>query len=329
MATTQKLPSGSWRCRLYVNGVQRSFTAPTKKEAEQKAYSYLEEHPVPSADMTVQQALLSYIGSKSAVISPTTVVGYKNIARNHLAGIREKKISKVTQVELQAEINEEAKQYSPKTVKNIVGLLVPTFAMFGIPLGKITTPQKAEKEIVIPTDDEIRLLCDNAERYRVKTPVYLAAFMGLRRSEIAGLDLDRDYDEKKHVLHVREAVVIGEGQKLARKAPKSKSSTRTLPVPTLLQKMLAEREKMPSPGIIENRFIDMRDALGLKHIRFHALRHYYASTLIVLGVPDFYAVKLMGHGSDQMLKTVYQHVRKDYLSDVAARVDSFLSKFQK
>ena len=30
----KKLPSGSWRCQASVNGERRSFTAPTKKEAE-------------------------------------------------------------------------------------------------------------------------------------------------------------------------------------------------------------------------------------------------------------------------------------------------------
>ena len=36
----EKLPSGSYRCRVMVNGQKKSFTAPTKREAEQAALEY-------------------------------------------------------------------------------------------------------------------------------------------------------------------------------------------------------------------------------------------------------------------------------------------------
>ncbi len=334
MATTQKLPSGSWRCRIYVSGKQKSFTGATKKEAEQKAYSYLNDHPVieNGSDLTVRQALTSYIDSKSAILSPATIVGYRNIAKRHLSGIADLKIGSIPLQLIQKEINEEAKEYSPKTVRNIVGLIVPAFSMFGVTLPTITTPQKKKTEIIIPSDEEVRILCDNADKCRIKIPVHLAAYMGLRRSEIAALDFARDYDAKKHTLTIREAIVLGENNERHRKGPKSTSSMRTLPVPSFLIKLIEEakdaKETMPEPNLIESRFTQLKCSLGLKHIRFHSLRHYYASALVILGVPDFYAVKLMGHGSDSMLKQVYQHVRRDYMDDVSARLDSFFSSKQ-
>ena len=36
----EKLPSGSYRCRVMVNGKSKSFTADTKRDAEQAALEY-------------------------------------------------------------------------------------------------------------------------------------------------------------------------------------------------------------------------------------------------------------------------------------------------
>ena len=55
----EKLPSGSFRCRVMVNGQKKSFTAPTKREAEQAAMEYKlgldADAPAPRRDMPLAE----------------------------------------------------------------------------------------------------------------------------------------------------------------------------------------------------------------------------------------------------------------------------------
>ena len=64
---------------------------------------------------------------------------------------------------------------------------------------------------------------------------------------------------------------------------------------------------------------------GVRKMRFHDLRHYSASVLLMLGVPDKYAMERMGHATNNMLKTVYQHTMAEKRSEVDDAVDKYFS----
>ena len=60
MATAKKLPSGNWRVRAYDKKTDKykSFTAPTKKQAELMAAEYLNGlRKTSENDITVEQAI--------------------------------------------------------------------------------------------------------------------------------------------------------------------------------------------------------------------------------------------------------------------------------
>lgn len=90
MANAKKLPSGNYRCRIYVgkeNGknIYKSFTAPTKKEAEYLASQYLiemEQKKQKKSENLFCNELAHYISAKEAALSPSTIRGYKNIEKN-------------------------------------------------------------------------------------------------------------------------------------------------------------------------------------------------------------------------------------------------------
>lgn len=67
MAKAKKLPSGKWRVQVFLGKdadgkqIRRSITAPTKKEAEQKAALLAAQRNVTTSRMTVLQAIDRYI----------------------------------------------------------------------------------------------------------------------------------------------------------------------------------------------------------------------------------------------------------------------------
>ena len=146
---------------------------------------------------------------------------------------------------------------------------------------------------MIPTTEEIQLIAEKAKGMDFELPFLLAAWMGLRTSEIRGLTWD--YVDNEPVL----------------KSTKTYSGDRKIKIPTYIKKLIEEQEKTDQSIIHSSRnslykhFQRMCKRCGLPHYRFHDLRHYQASVMLALGVPDKYAMERMGHASTNMLKNVY------------------------
>ena len=82
----KQLPSGSWFCRVRVDGKDIGITRPTEKEAVAEAMAVkagIKEHAsIEGKDKTVLQAIDDYIEARSGVLSPATVRGYEIIKKN-------------------------------------------------------------------------------------------------------------------------------------------------------------------------------------------------------------------------------------------------------
>ena len=153
MATAKVLPSGAYRVRVFAgkeNGksIYKSFTAPTKKEAEYLATQYLMEATEKKklkSDKLFCDELSNYITTKETVLSPSTIKGYKNIERmlkKNYPDFYNMKIADIEQDHVQKVISDLARTKSPKTVRNYHGLLS---AVIGSNLNLNTTmPQKVQ-----------------------------------------------------------------------------------------------------------------------------------------------------------------------------------------
>ena len=61
------------------------------------------------------------------------------------------------------------------------------------------------------------------------------------------------------------------------------------------------------PGGVTKKFGQFLEKAGIPHFRFHDLRHYSASIMHAIGVPDQYIMKRGGWKSDNVLKKVYRN----------------------
>ncbi len=346
MAKAKKLPSGSWSCLAYshtelVDGKKRRiyerFTAPTKKEAEFLAAEFQinKKHHGSVEAITVSDAIEKYIDSKSNILSPATIRSYRSLQRNHFKQIGEIPLQKLSRLDVQKEFNIYAATLAPKTVRNLHGLFSAAMGMY-LPdfILKTSLPEKEKKEINIPTELEIRCLLSFSEGTELCLAIVLAFSMGLRRGEISGLQW-KDIDFKNNLLFVRTSVVLDENKKWVRKSPKSFSGNRVLDIPAFAKEILEKksfRKKSNEsvvnllPSEITNKFIVLVGHIGLKHIRFHDLRHYYASMMLANNIPDKYAMKRMGHATNSMLKTVYQHTMDSKDHEVTATINDYFSQ---
>lgn len=336
MAKAKQLPSGQWRTLVYshteiVDGkkkrIYESFTADTKKESEYAAAKFaINKTAVTKANITVEKAIQVYIDTKSNILSPATIRAYRLNAKNHLNGIKQIPVDRLTSVMVQAEINELAgKGLSPKTIRNIYGMLTASLKEAKPDLRiDCRLPQKVKTKIIVPSESDIRKLLENADP-EMQLAIKLGAFMGLRRSEICAITYD-DIDFKHKKLSINKALVINDKKEYVVKTTKTTSSTRTLDIPNIV---LNDLKLMPlpisiKPSQISDRFIDISKKSEV-NCRFHDLRHFYASVMLSLGIPDKYAMERMGHATTNMLKTVYQHTFEDKQAEITSKLDAFFT----
>lgn len=337
MATARKLPSGNFRCRVYIGKVDgkdvyKSFTAPTKKEAEKQAIEFLnksnKKRKKYAADTTFIEALENYITIKETVLSPSTIRGYKSLKRNFIEkfpSFSNMKIYNITQEDIQKVISALAKEKSPKTVKNYHGIIS---AILGEEMIiKTTMPQKIIPDLYIPSDEDIKILIKSVENSELEIPVLLGAFCMMRRGEICGLSID-DVDFKTNTIHVHHSLVIDDDKNWNLKAPKNSTSDRFVDAPEFVINKIKEKGYITklSPDNISSNFSRVLKRNNIPHFRFHDLRHYSASIRHALNIPDAYIMAEGGWKSDAILKSVYRHAMKDKKNEMQERAKSHFSK---
>lgn len=324
MAKAKKLRSGSWRCLVYdfTDADQKrhykSFTADSKKEAEYlaAAYALTKKEKKKPANITLKEALEKYCDMKSNVLSPSTLYGYRKIGSSYMSGIIDMKLDDLNQKIIQQWVNDISRNHSPKTVQNAHGLLSAVLDVFAPDtILKTTLPQKIKPQLYVPSDDNIKELIEYVSEIDkdMELAIYLAAFGTLRRSEVCALEA-ADVDRKKNVIQVRRAVVIDSDRQWIVKTTKTASSNRYIPMPAYVI------DKFPTSGRVVNlmpdqvsqRFIKYLKRLDIPHFRFHDLRHYAASVMHAIGIPDQYIMQRGGWSSDKTLKNIYRGTMADY-----------------
>ena len=205
--------------------------------------------------------------------------------------------------------------------------------------------------------DEIRLLIENS-REPFKTLFLTAIFTGMRKSELLALQWG-DIDWHNMTLHVRRSLrfkrkkdVKAESKRWWFDSPKSKRSKRAIIMSPRLKKVLEQHKfnetirlaqldkkgesinpdqlvftnKEGNPldpdNLVKREFNPSLEAAGLRMIRFHDLRHTFASLLIDQGENLKFIQSQLGHASIQTTIDRYGHLLplKNY-SDVGRRLD--------
>lgn len=320
MATAKKR-GDKWRILVYAgtgpDGKRKyeSFTADTKKEAEFMAaeWSRQQTDRERHSGMTLRKAYEAYIESKRNVLSPSTTTEYIRLKDRHLQDLMPVRVDKITPEMVQIEINKLALNQSPKTLRNVHGLLVAVLNTYRPGLKLSTTfPTKEKKSIYVPTDADIQTLIESVRGKEIEIPILLAAFGSLRRSEIGALTAD---DFSGNTVTVKKAMVKNEKNEWVIKSPKTEAGYRTVELPEeVVGRLPLDRtgylvRMIPSSYLTA--FHIALEKAGLPRFRFHDLRHYQASILHALGVPDKYIIRRCGWRTDATLKNIYQHTMDD------------------
>lgn len=193
--------------------------------------------------------------------------------------------------------------------------------------------------MVPPTVAEVEAIrSELPDRYQAL--VTLAAGTGLRQGECFGLTVDR-VDFLRRSITVNRQLVLVAGSPPVFGPPKTAASVRSIPLPDVVGEALARHlEHWPAgdsglfftnhrcESLRRNRFNEVwraaRARSGLDALRFHDLRHFYASLLIAHGESVKVVQARLGHASAAETLDAYAHLWPDNEERTRAAVDDVL-----
>lgn len=321
MAKAKKLPSGRWRVQACANGEMRSFTDYTAKGAELMALEWqtARKEKKNPRNITVDELITSYIEQRTNIASPATIDGYRKIQRLYFSNIKNTKISKLTEQDVQLEINKMARTLSPKTIRNAYGLLRSATKIDF----EISLPQKRKNKYQTPNIDGIRYIIAQTAGTPIEVPVLLALWCGLRLSEIRGLKWEKVFPD--HIV-VDTAIVDVDGIPVE-KTTKTTESDRVIEISKFLfDKINAEPHASEyvtnlSGHAIYQRFRRLTDGI----CRFHDLRHANASVMMMLGIPDNVAMARGGWETENIYKKTYAQVMNESKEKANTIIDNYFT----
>jgi integrase len=186
------------------------------------------------------------------------------------------------------------------------------------PMRDIKIPAIKEYKPHVITSKEFQIIHDRVKGTDKEMIILLAAWCGLRRGEIFALKWN-DIDWNNNLIRIDESRCISE-EGYIDKDTKSKNGMRQIAAPEYLigliekyrlsQGKFTERLFSLKPASCTDWFGKLAIRLKLPNIHFHDLRHYHASWLYEMKIPDQYAAERLGHDI-HVLKSIYQHLGLD------------------
>lgn len=291
-------------------------------------------------------------------LRPKTIKGYRSYIEQKIKPyLGDKQICKVTTADVQSLYRKLQKEggvngdpLAGTTVRRIHNVLhqamdaaVDRHLTAKNPTNDVTLPQKMTTTKTILDDEQLERFMEAIKSDALWHDFfYLEITTGLRRGELCGL-LWADFDEKKGTLSIRRTLHRKDGGGYYVGETKTGAGRRTIKLPPSTVQLLTERKAksisqwiFPNPVHPENPVMPdsgyhrMKKLLAdarLPNMRFHDLRHTFATHALTSGVDAKTLSGILGHTKTSFTLDTYTHVTGDMQQRAAEIVGGFMENF--
>ena len=308
-------------------------------------------------------------------LKDTSFERYEGIYRNYIKGssLGKKKLVDIRTAHIQTYYNALAEQGKTtntiktlnKTLKTCLndaikqGYIVRNYcSLVTMPKSENEDDSDKDHDITFFTPEEQQIFISSLEKNKNRMLFILALGSGLRLGELMALKWD-DIDMAKNTLSVTRAIsriskVGKDGSRtwsVLEHAPKTKSSIRTIPLPTNIIKELKKHKAEQDKQILKygdlyqknnlvfctdlGGYLDTRNLTrsyaralvkaGIEHKKFHSMRHTYATRLFENDVPIKTVQSLMGHNDITTTMNIYTHVTPQQMTDEVQKLNKIFN----
>lgn len=343
----------------------RYVYAKTQKELIDKLHLKIDEFRdaelTDNSNMTLGEWLDKWIDEyMTGTIRESTLDGYKTYIEKYIKpALGNKQIAFITTAEIQKFYNN-LKQNGRIQNRNIYGqglsdasvvrihcmlheamdMAVKEHLISKNPTNGTTVPKIVKKEMQVLTDEQLDTfmkLIDSEEHWR--DFFYTELTTGLRRGEICGLKWT-DFDEIKGKLNINRSIDLRNGV-IVEGETKTGQGRRSFYLPVSTANVLKERKKnakgewiftdpmnpelpVAPPAAYRKMKLLLKKA-GLPNIRFHDLRHTFATHALTSGVDAKTLSGILGHTNASFTLDTYTHVTTDMQQRASNIVGGFMS----
>ena len=292
-------------------------------------------------------------------VRPSSHQTYRGYIDNHIKpNIGNIPLEKLTTMDLQKlyrtlltkgrvdriEAENQPRGLSAKTVRNInqvissaLDLAVAQKIIPSNPTDACELPKVEHREMQTIPEEQLQAFLAEARATGVYEMYYIELATGLRRGELLGLKW-QDIDWKNGIIKVRRQIARMDGQIV--EAPlKTKNSYRTVTIsPQSIEVLKQQRAKthdqyvFPSPNggpispdSVNNMLKRVLARAGIPKVRFHDLRHTFATIALQNGVDIKTVSGMLGHFSAGFTLDTYAHVTTAAQKEAAQTMGNVLS----
>lgn len=343
----------------------KSAFAKTQKELMPKLHQMIEDYQgvdlTENSSMTLGDWLEEWLAEYAEpTLRPSTVSGYRSMIKNHIQpALGSKQLRFLTQKDIQKFYNALKRKKVNKVGKDktladsyirkvhlllheALGAAVVSRLIYKNPTEGTKIPKNNYAPMKILNEEQLDIFMEAIQREPMWHDFfYTEITTGLRLGEICGLKWS-DLDEKTGKLKIQRSVSHTRGGGVTAGEPKTESGKRTILLPKGTLHILTERKKksvtewiFPSlitpelptaPSAAYQRLkVILKDA-GLPDIRFHDLRHTFATHALSNGVDAKTLSGILGHTNASFTLDTYTHVTTDMQKNAAAVVGDFIDE---
>lgn len=199
-------------------------------------------------------------------------------------------------------------------------------------------PKEEKPEMKVLPVEQIGSYLKAADERGLLPMFYLELITGLRKGELVALQW-YDLDEARKTISVNKQYLWRNGKGTISR-PKTKTSIRTISIPQVAVDLLKQEHAkhpdnlnmFPSPmtggmyhpdSIVNLHKKILKDA-GLDYVRFHDLRHTFATTALQNGVDIKTVSSMLGHSSAGFTLNTYTHATSKAQEEAAETMGNFM-----
>lgn len=203
----------------------------------------------------------------------------------------------------------------------------------------VPKPRKLDMKILTP--EHMKAYLEAADRRGLLPMFYLELVSGLRKGELVALRWD-DVDIRQRTISVSKQYVRNPDGSLELTRPKTENSVRLVSIPqTAVDLLIQEHDKHPDspylfpspltgemyhPDSVVNLHKKILQDAGLEHLRFHDLRHTFATTALQNGVDVKTVSAMLGHFDAGFTLRTYTHATRQKQDEAAQTMGNFMEQ---